>query len=74
MLKDPLTIFKFGYQWMFKQPSKENFAKVILEMFRETESLLHEFLTKENLSKHHVGYRPDSKIALLQNNNDYTVY
>lgn len=40
MLKDPLTIGKFGYIWLFKQPDKDTFAKTILTLFEGTQDLL----------------------------------
>ena len=60
MLKDPLTIAKFGYVWMFQHIDKDSFGKVILNLFSETENLLNEFLKDNKISKEMVGFRPDS--------------
>ena len=74
MFKDPATTLKFGYLWLFNQPSKDDFAKSIIKLLYSTEDLLKEYLKAEDLTAEDVGYRPDSKIALLQHNNDFAQY
>ena len=72
MFKDPATTLKFGYLWFFKQPNKDGFAKSIIKLLYSTETLLKEYLEEEGLTAEDVGYRSDSKIALLQHNNEYS--
>ena len=68
LLKDPLTLIKFGYIWLFFQPTKDTFAKTILSINAESEKLLNEYIKDENVSHEELGYDPDSLMIDLRNN------
>ena len=71
MLMDPLTVGKFGWVWMFKQPDLDDFARVILRLLGASEDLLREYQKEENVLNEEIGYRPDSRLTILQNNDDF---
>ena len=65
MLMDPLTVGKFGWLWMFKQPDADDFAKVILRLLGASEELLREYQKNENVTNEEIGYRPESRLTIL---------
>lgn len=74
MAKEPKTIMKFGYLWLFRQPELDEYAKIILPMLSETERLVNEYLAKEGVKNEQVGYRPEMMQIMLQMNPDFSIY
>lgn len=69
---NPKLTLKFGYLWFFNQPSKDNYATCILRMLSVTELLIQQFLKNEGLSNSAIGYRPETMIAVLKNDADFS--
>ena len=74
LLQNPRTLLKFGYLWLFKQPSQDDFSKVILKLLSESEIMLQDFLKKEGVKPQAIGYRPDVKQIMLQMDDDFSIY
>ena len=67
MLKDPATLFKFGYVWMFYQPNKDEYARTVMKLFDGSEDLVRKYLKQENITNEAVGYRDTSLVIVTKN-------
>jgi hypothetical protein len=74
LLKDPYTTLKFGYLWWFKQPDKNEFAKGILKMLATTEDMIKEYCKNEDMGYEQIGYRPDTWITMIKNDNEWAEF